>query len=751
MRSAACTFAIGMIAVLVLAGAAAGEVSREGLVGEWHFDGDAKDSSGNGNDGIIHGATFVDGISGKAMSFDGRDDYVSVGNIGTFPSATISFWMYPDVVENHRNPFSAEPVWDDNIRFEEDSSGNFVAGYLCDAAFYTNVTHPLTPKKWYNIVFAYDETNIYGYLNGEIKFTKNICSPFHTDFDSVTIGGGYSLSTPSRLWDGNIDEVRIFNRVLSADEIKAHYELAGTTYQPPAATTSTPSVRIISAPSPIHGGEDVEVTVGWENIPADWKLIVSLEKSDTDKDRLADDVDRTISGSGEAVFKLNLYQIDKTYDYAKVWACLRDENDNWASVLTETSITALPAASPTSQIAATLAPTPQITATLAPTSQITATPASTQKPDDGTTQMLILAGSAIIALLVIALIAGKLRGKRRDATFEPPAPRKTKTTPPSGPTIVAEPGQQSPPPEPITKDVTSKTFNEGVVNLQQTKEQLEASGISNLDIKRGFEVLDNKDLRFGIRIKNISRFTINDVDVLLKYDRELFSVKGQEMKHLGNVPNNKEKTAEFILTPLVACVHHSEISAVISYMDASSNSHTDQMHPKEVHCISPFLAEKPMTEGEFSELYENHSCHVKGIVFKGIRPENVTNYMIDSSKSRRYVVKNSLINGTHVIYLSSTAKDKSYYLLTAIIRSENDMTHVGLRVCSNNEGGINNFMNEILTSLRNYINSVQSAREVENVIVNKSIQIINSVVEGGISMEGNASGRDESINIRSER
>ena len=274
---------------------------------------------------------------------------------------------------------------------------------------------------------------------------------------------------------------------------------------------------------------------------------------------------------------------------------------------------------------------------------------------------------------------------------------------------------------------------------------------SSIDIKRDFDVLDNNDLKFSIKIKNISGLTINDVDVLLKYDKKDLSVKGQATEHLGNVPNNKEKTAEFILIPIVACVHHSEINAVISYMDASNNGHTVQMHPKEVHCISPHLAEKPMTEGEFSELYENHSCQVKGIIFKGIRPENVTNYMVDSSKSRRYVVKNSLINGTHVIYLSSTAKDKSYYLLTAIIQSKNDMTHIGLRACSNNEGGINNFMNEILTILRNYIDSVQSAREVENVIVNKSIQIIDSVVEGGISMEGDASGKDESINIRSER
>ncbi|MDP3103384.1 MAG: hypothetical protein Q8M95_02110 [Candidatus Methanoperedens sp.] len=274
---------------------------------------------------------------------------------------------------------------------------------------------------------------------------------------------------------------------------------------------------------------------------------------------------------------------------------------------------------------------------------------------------------------------------------------------------------------------------------------------SELEIKRGYVILENKDLRFGILVKNISKYTVNDVDVLLKYDRSLFSLKDKEVMPLFNITKNSEKTATYILTPLVGCVHHSKISAIISYKDASDNSHTVQMRPKEVHCISPFLAEKPMTEGEFSKLYENHSCLVEGIVFKGISADAVTNFIVDSAKNKRYVVKNSFVNGTHIIYLSSVAKDKTFYLNTVIIRGENSLTYVGLRACSNNEGGINNFINEILTSLRHYVNSVQSAREVENVTNNISVQIINSEVHGGVSIGGNAQGRNEGVYYGSRR
>ncbi len=64
--------------ILMLAGMTTSVQAQNetGLVGEWHFDGDAKDSSGNGNDGTVYGATFVDGKFGKALSFDGMDDYV---------------------------------------------------------------------------------------------------------------------------------------------------------------------------------------------------------------------------------------------------------------------------------------------------------------------------------------------------------------------------------------------------------------------------------------------------------------------------------------------------------------------------------------------------------------------------------------------------------------------------------------------------------------------------------------------------
>ena len=94
---------VGTLILIALTGMFAGVHAQgdDGLVGGWHFDEGsgsvAKDSSGNGNDGTIHGATWVDGKFGKALSFDGEDDYVSVTTplTNVENTFTMELWVYP--------------------------------------------------------------------------------------------------------------------------------------------------------------------------------------------------------------------------------------------------------------------------------------------------------------------------------------------------------------------------------------------------------------------------------------------------------------------------------------------------------------------------------------------------------------------------------------------------------------------------------------------------------------------------------
>ncbi|MEA1906372.1 MAG: hypothetical protein U9N12_05390 [Euryarchaeota archaeon] len=131
---------------------------------------------------------------------------------------------------------------------------------------------------------------------------------------------------------------------------------------------------------------------------------MSLEKSEIDKDCLADDVEWMISGSGEATFKLDVYPVNETYNQARVWACLRDENDNWASVFANMNMTVLPAQQ---------------------------NPITSPKPP-----AYLLAAAAIILIALVFVVTSRKK-KRPESTVAKPAPQepeRTQPIPPSKPT-----------------------------------------------------------------------------------------------------------------------------------------------------------------------------------------------------------------------------------------------------------------------------------------------------------------------------
>jgi hypothetical protein len=141
-------------------------------------------------------------------------------------------------------------------------------------------------------------------------------------------------------------------------------KVGGTPTPTPAITpTPAPAVTVLDcSPSPVHGGEDLYVKVSWANIPADWKLTVSLEKTEWDKARLADDVSKIVSGNGVDIFKLKVYPTTETYAYAKVWACFY-EGTEWISVYDNKDIVIIPepTPAPTSHPTFIATPTPILT------------------------------------------------------------------------------------------------------------------------------------------------------------------------------------------------------------------------------------------------------------------------------------------------------------------------------------------------------------------------------------------------------
>jgi len=206
------------------------EIKNLMLVGQWHFDEGsgtaAKDASGFGNSGTLNGdPQWVDGVYGKALEFDGND-YVEVpdsASLDITDEITIEAWVKPAgqstwggiVVKGpHSNLARYQIFYTDTkkIRFGV-TDGTTFADVYSDSA--------LTDNQWYHIVGVYNKIEVALYING-VKQTDT--HPFTQDLISTS---GYNLnigqgsSGANEFFNGTIDEVRIWRRALSAEEIQA--------------------------------------------------------------------------------------------------------------------------------------------------------------------------------------------------------------------------------------------------------------------------------------------------------------------------------------------------------------------------------------------------------------------------------------------------------------------------------------------------------------------------------------------------
>ena len=223
---------ISIFILLIFAGTAVGEISRDGLVAEWHFDGDAKDSSGNGNDGVIYGATFVDGIGGKALSFDGVDDYVQLPfDSGPLKEKfTIAAFVYPS--KSNTQSYFQGIVHNDN--YPNRGMGLSVGAYNFSVMCYFHnsdgvqfyIKKSTTQNEWHYYVCVYDGTYLNLYEDGIL--VESVKANGIIKDNDLNFQVGHDLydesRTKERYFGGKIDEVAIYNRALSENEIKILYE-----------------------------------------------------------------------------------------------------------------------------------------------------------------------------------------------------------------------------------------------------------------------------------------------------------------------------------------------------------------------------------------------------------------------------------------------------------------------------------------------------------------------------------------------
>jgi len=215
---------------------------EESLVAYWPFDegdgDDARDMSGNGNDGyLFNQASWTDGRFGAALSLDGGGGCVRVNNSKSqeiTTAVTIEAWIFPNEIDHSANIVDKlfyPPTYTTERGFKlflmDDEEGlrqglSFrVARTVTEVFQADSHDFAITLGEWQHVAVSYDSTvggNLY--VNGENvgRFDDTLEMGINTY--QLNIGGRNDF-------DGYLDEVAIFNRALTSSEIQRHYAKHG--------------------------------------------------------------------------------------------------------------------------------------------------------------------------------------------------------------------------------------------------------------------------------------------------------------------------------------------------------------------------------------------------------------------------------------------------------------------------------------------------------------------------------------------
>jgi hypothetical protein len=211
--------------------------SLTGPVGYWKFDEGsgsvAHDSSGNGNDGIIHDATWTSGKMGNALHFNGVDSWVEIPNSLTLTGLsqiTLEAWIQEDSInselkgiiskcDGYAPPTNAEYFLGTNdngrILFDIDNKVS-IAGNNPSAHLITEA------GRWYHVAGTWSGYDYAIYVNG-IQVFSGTCTPQTTGSNSLPVQIGRHGTWSWVYFLGIIDEVEIYDRALTANEILADY------------------------------------------------------------------------------------------------------------------------------------------------------------------------------------------------------------------------------------------------------------------------------------------------------------------------------------------------------------------------------------------------------------------------------------------------------------------------------------------------------------------------------------------------
>ena len=230
----------------------------------WHFEGNANDTSGDGNNGTVSGATQVAGkVGSNAYSFDGISDYIDVGSNFAYTTEdfSFSFWVQEGASQSgFVNIFGNQSggwPWK-GFCLENDSSGSHSYRIVVGGMSWTfGPAVALTPGVWTHLAITRSGTIVSIYRDGVLAATSNgFPSPFPAAVIPMYLGANQYWGN---YWNGILDEFAIWERALGAIEVFSIYKaqsgtIAGVgdsafTFTPDIVGTYTANLEIADSPA----------------------------------------------------------------------------------------------------------------------------------------------------------------------------------------------------------------------------------------------------------------------------------------------------------------------------------------------------------------------------------------------------------------------------------------------------------------------------------------------------------------------
>ncbi len=203
----------------------------DGLVAYYPFNGNANDESGNFNNGTVSGASLTsdrNGNSNQAYSFNGSNNYISIPDNSSFRpvNLTVSAWVFGYDFSSNRQILAKNAgsgAYESIDMLINNSGYNFMGNIGGPSSWGTwlQSPNPISVNQWHHLVYTFDDvSNLQKqYIDGVLVNSGTEATSIIYDSKPWTIGAEYENNIMSWFFSGKIDDIRIYDRVLSDSEV----------------------------------------------------------------------------------------------------------------------------------------------------------------------------------------------------------------------------------------------------------------------------------------------------------------------------------------------------------------------------------------------------------------------------------------------------------------------------------------------------------------------------------------------------